>query len=355
MHWYLFPFSMLYYSIVQTRNKFFDLGWIKSKKFQIPIISVGNISVGGTGKTPHIEYLISILNEKYTLATISRGYKRKTSGFIEVSAQSKASEVGDEPLQIKQKFKDTLVIVDEKRVHAVEKLIADKKVPQVILLDDAYQHRHITPGLNILLVDYNRLITKDYMLPVGRLREPSNNSSRADIVILTKCPEFLNPIDFRIMGKELNLFPYQNLFFTTLKYNSLKPLFGQHAKYKNINDLAGIETLIVTGIANPNPIYHKLENEGAIISKIAFPDHYEFKPADINKIQHAFNAIKEKKKVIICTEKDAVRFKTGKFAKDLRNMPIYSLPIEILFHNNEEAKFRTQIENFIACKAFKNN
>jgi len=353
MHWYLFPFSFLYYILVQSRNKFFDWEWIKSKKFQIPIISIGNISVGGTGKTPHIEYLISILNDKYTIGTISRGYKRKTHGYNEVTSKSTANEVGDEPLQIKQKFKNTLVIVDEKRVHAVEKLITDKKIPQVILLDDAYQHRYITPGLNILLTDYTKPISKDYMLPVGRLREPAQNSHRADIVIVTKCPEFLNPIDFRIMGKELNLFPYQNLFFTTFKYNNLKPVFGNQSKYKNISELSGVETLIVTGIANPDPIYRKLVYEGAILTKVAFPDHHEFKLSDIQKIIAAYNS--NKNKVIICTEKDAVRFKSGEFKKELSKLPLYSLPIEVSFLNNDEIKFKTLLETYIDRKLVKNN
>lgn len=349
MHWYLFPFSLLYRSIVSTRNKFFDWGWIKSSNFELPIISVGNITVGGTGKTPHIEYLIRFLSEKCSVGTISRGYKRKTKGFVLVSTQSTAKNVGDEPLQIKQKFPNTTVVVDEKRVHAVNQLISAKKTPEVILLDDAYQHRHITPGLNILLVDYSNPITKDHMLPVGRLREPAHNSNRANIVILTKCPDNLRPIDFRIMAKELNLFPYQKLFFTTFKYNGLAPLFGHHQKHKTVNDLEGVNVLIVTGIANPKPIYKKLEKVGAILTKLNFPDHYDFKSSDINKITNTFIGIKEKNKVVLCTEKDAVRFKTNNFSQKLTKLPIYSLPIEVEFLNNDEMNFKLEIENYIEC------
>ncbi|MDA3894360.1 MAG: tetraacyldisaccharide 4'-kinase [Salinivirgaceae bacterium] len=349
MHWYLFPFSVLYRIIVSTRNKLFDWEWLPSKKFDIPIINVGNITIGGTGKTPHIEYLINLLGKKYTLGIISRGYKRKTKGFIEVKTQSTVKEVGDEPLQIKQKFQESLVIVDEKRVHAVEKLIAEDKTPDVLLLDDAYQHRHITPGLNILLIEHNRLITKDEMLPVGKLREPAHNSSRANIVILTKCPENLYPIDFRLIGNELNLFPYQTLFFTTFKYNGLKPLFKGSSKYKTIKDLKGVETIIVTGIANPKGIYKKLKKAGAKITKLSFPDHYNFKLAAINKIYNTYLSVQTKNKIILCTEKDAVRFKTGRFKDKLANLPIYTLPIEVAFLNNKEEKFKDLVENYINC------
>lgn len=231
----------------------------------------------------------------------------------------------------------------------------NKNIPEVILLDDAYQHRHIKPGLNILLIDYNKPISNDFMLPVGKLREPASHSNRAHIVLVTKCPANLNPLDFRIMNKGLNLFPYQSLFFTTVTYRSLKSLFGFHTKFKTINDLYGIETLVVTGIANPAPIYKKLESVGAKITKLEFRDHHEFKAADIHKILTTFRAIKEKNKALICTEKDEVRLKTGSFSKELSKLPLYSLPIEVCFLNNEEAKFKKLLENFINCNAFKTN
>jgi len=349
MHWYLFPFSFLYRIIVGLRNRFFDWGWLPSKKFEVPIINVGNITVGGTGKTPHIEYLIKLIGGKYTVGIISRGYKRKTKGFIEVKPDLTANDVGDEPLQIKQKFKNSLVIVDEKRVHAVEKLIHEKKVPDVILLDDAYQHRYITPGLNILLIEYNKMITKDKMLPVGRLRESAHNSSRANIVILTKCPSDLNPIDFRILGKELNLFPYQTLFFSSFIYGKLVPVFRNSMKYKSISELKGVETIVVTGIANPENIYIELKNVGARITKVSFPDHHNFSIADLNKIYNTYLEIQHKKKIILCTEKDAVRFKTSQYREKLLDLPIYSLPIEVTFLNGEEDKFKEFIYNYISC------
>lgn len=353
MHWYLLPFSFLYRIIVSVRNKFFDWEWLPSQEFDIPIINVGNITVGGTGKTPHIEYLVKNLSPNHSIGVVSRGYKRKTKGYVEVQSDSNASDVGDEPLQIKQKFSNSLVVVDEKRVHAVEHLINEKESPEVILLDDAYQHRYITPGLNILLIEYNKLITKDKMLPVGRLREPAHNKSRANIVILTKCPESLTPIDFRILGKELNLFPYQTLYFTSFKYRELKPVFKNLAKIKSIGELKGVETIVVTGIANPTKIYSKLKKVGAQITKVSFPDHHNFKLADVNKIHNTYLSVQSKKKIIICTEKDAVRLKTSRFKDKLLNLPIYSLPIEVSFLNDEEDKFLEQVNGFISCQSKK--
>ncbi len=354
MHWYLFPFSFLYGGIVSIRNNFFDRGWIKSTKFGLPVIGIGNITVGGTGKTPHIEYLLGIL-KNYDTCTISRGYKRKTKGFFEVNTNSKVDDVGDEPLQIKQKFSNTVVVVDEKRVHAINKILGSNKIPDVILLDDAYQHRHVTPGLNILLIDYNKPITKDHMMPVGRLREPARNKHRANIVIITKCPVNMVPIDFRIMQKELNLFPYQRLFYTTLKYNGLIPVFKtQKPIIKSIDELKNFDVLIVTGIANPKPLYDKLEGVGAKITKLAFPDHHEFKPADTNKIVNSYLAINQKQKVIVCTEKDAVKLKADSISRKLLKLPIYSLPIEVTFLNNGEPVFKEVVEKYIAESHMKN-
>lgn len=347
MHWYLYPFSLIYGAVVQFRNKFFDWGWIESKKFNIPVISVGNITVGGTGKTPHIEYLLNVIDDKYSAAIISRGYKRKTKGYIEVKTQSNVSEVGDEPLQIKRKFKNSIVIVDEKRVHAIEKITIENTNIDVVLLDDAYQHRYVKPGLNILLVDYNRPITKDFIFPVGRLREPAFNRNRADVVIVTKCPDDMSPIDIRIMQNELNLFPYQSLFFSSLRYNNLKAVFSKKNSYNKIEDLKGVSVLVVTGIANPKPLHDKLKNVGANIFKLSFSDHHEFSQSDLNRISNSFKSIEDKNKVIVCTEKDAVRLKTAGVKKSITNLPFYSLPIEVVILNCEESEFKEIIMNYI--------
>ncbi len=348
MRWFLFPLALLYGLIIQIRNKLFDLGLKKSKKYHVPVIAIGNITVGGTGKTPHTEYLIDWLKNSFSIATISRGYKRKTKGFLEVKSNSTSTEVGDEALQIKLKYPKIRVIVDEKRVHAIDTLLQEDVPPDLFLLDDAYQHRHVTPGLNILLIDYQRPITKDYLMPMGRLREPAHNCDRATIIIITKCPDQLTPIDFRIMQKELNAFPYQSLFFTTFRYGQIIPVFDKNSENSNIPVLKGMTILVLTGIANPVLIYKKLLDEGAIIEKAPFPDHHAFSKTDIEKVIQSFNSIKNANKAIICTEKDAVRIRTNPFNQLLQPIPIYYLPIKVAFLNNGQKEFQKVLNIYLA-------
>ena len=219
---WLTPLSWLYGLGVGFRNHLFEIGILKSKSFDVPVISVGNITVGGSGKTPHVEYLIRLLQDKVKVAVLSRGYKRKSKGYVLANKQSTAREIGDEPYQIMKKFSDIYVAVDKNRCEGIERLTSDEntKNTDVILLDDAYQHRYVKPGINILLVDYHRLIIYDKLLPAGRLREPQSGKSRADIVIITKCPADLKPMEFRVLTKALDLFPYQKLFFTVLHHPS---------------------------------------------------------------------------------------------------------------------------------------
>lgn len=346
INWYLFPFAIVYWLIVGVRNKLFDIDVLKSESFDKPIICVGNISVGGTGKTPHIEYLISWLKAEYQLATLSRGYKRKTKGFVIATDSSTVNDVGDEPLQIKNKFSDITVAVNEKRVDGIQNLLKQKKIPQVILLDDAYQHRHLKAGLNILLVDCNRLITKDFMLPVGRLREPAHNHSRAELIIVTKCSDAMQPIDFRIMRKELKLFPYQKLFFTSFKYKQLVSVFNKR-KVMNLSDLHGNTAMVVTGIANPKPIYTELKKAHVNVVKFEFADHHAFTSSDVQKIIKRFAEIKETNKVLICTEKDATRLKEMGSSVELTKLPLYCLPIQVSFLNGGETEFQEHIQTFI--------
>ena len=208
--------------IVNFRNTLFNLNILRGKEFEVPVISVGNITVGGTGKTPHTEHLIRLLSKKFDIAVLSRGYKRKSSGFMVVETNSTSSQTGDEPLQIKKKFPSVMVAVDEKRVRGIEKILAiSEKRPDVIILDDAFQHRYVTPSINILLIDFSRMITEDDLLPLGRLREPASNRDRANIIIVTKCPREIKPIDERIITKDLHIWPYQDLFFSRIKYGEL--------------------------------------------------------------------------------------------------------------------------------------
>lgn len=210
---WLTPFSWLYGLGVGFRNQMFELGILKSKSYDIPVIAVGNITVGGAGKTPHVEHLVRLLHDKVKVAVLSRGYKRKSRGYVLADKQSTARDIGDEPYQMMKKFPDIHIAVDKKRCHGIDRLITDEstKDTDVILLDDAYQHRYVKPGINILLVDYHRLIIYDKLLPAGRLREPQSGKSRADIVIITKCPKDLKPMEFRVLTKALNLYPYQKL------------------------------------------------------------------------------------------------------------------------------------------------
>lgn len=343
----LLPFSFIYRIIVGIRNTFFDLKILKSHSFPIPIINIGNITVGGTGKTPHTEYLLGILNEKHKLAVLSRGYKRKTKNFIEVEPHSPVKEVGDEPLQIKQKYPNISVVVDRKRVNGVEQLLKKKQKPDVIILDDAFQHRHIKAGLNILLIDYNKPIHKDCMLPAGRLREPIHNKSRANVIIVSKCPKDLKAIDLRIMRKELKLFPYQTLFFSLLEYKNLMPLSGLNEQ-KQISYYRNYTAILFTAIANPKPLYKKIEEEGIGIEKMPFSDHHYFKESDLTKLKERFDKINSDKKLIICTEKDAVKLKElAKKIPTIDKLPIYYLPIEVVFLNEQEKEFKQLIDKFL--------
>lgn len=343
----LLPFSFIYRLIVALRNSFFDLKILKSHSFPIPIINIGNITVGGTGKTPHTEYLIDILKGKYKLAVLSRGYKRKTKNFIEVAPHSPVKEVGDEPLQIKQKYPNISVAVDRKRVNGVEQLLKKKQKPDVIILDDAFQHRYIKAGLNILLIDYNKPIHKDCMLPAGRLREPVHNKSRATIIIVSKCPKDLKAIDLRIIRKELKLFPYQSLFFSFLEYKNLMPL-NPLSGQKQITRFRNYTAILFTAIANPKPLYKKIKEEGINIEKMPFSDHHYFTESDLIKLKERFDKINADKKIIICTEKDAVKLKelVTKFSI-INNLPIYYLPIEVVFLNNQEKEFKQLIDKFL--------
>lgn len=221
IHKWLYPASWLYGAAVMMRNKLFDWEVLQSKSFDIPIISVGNLAVGGTGKTPHTEYLIKSLCNQYNVAVLSRGYKRHTKGYVLATPESTARSIGDEPYQMHQKFPSVTVAVDEKRCHGIEKLLALQKPSiDVILLDDAFQHRYVKPGLSILLTDYHRLFCDDTLLPAGRLREPISGKNRAQIVIVTKCPQDIKPIDYNIITKRLNLYPYQQLFFSSFRYGN---------------------------------------------------------------------------------------------------------------------------------------
>ncbi len=336
--WYLFPFAFLYGFIVSVRNRLFDFKILQSCEFEIPIISVGNISTGGTGKTPHVEYLIKILKEEFGICVLSRGYKRKTKKMVIAEDNSTVFDIGDEPKQIKQKFKDICVIVHKNRKDAINKIIEDENNnSNVIILDDAYQHRKVKPGLSILLIDYNRPITKDYLLPVGNLRERAWRKNRAHFIIVTKTPENIKPIERRIMEKELNIFPYQSMFFTTFKYGRFLPVFENGGN--NIDISKDTHILVFTGVAVPRQLLNHLSSMTNKISHLQFADHHNYKEKDINKILNTFNSIDASNKIIVTTEKDAMRIQDCKFAGKLRNLPLFFITIEVEFLDKANKEF----------------
>ena len=347
----LYPFSLIYGLIVSIRNLLFNLNILSSKEFNIPVISVGNITVGGTGKTPHIEYLISLLQNDFKVATLSRGYKRKSHGFVLATEKDTANTIGDEPIQIKRKFPHISVAVDRKRVNGVNNLLLSPQGNEldVILLDDAFQHRYIKPGLSILLMDYNRPITEDHILPYGRLRESPHEMSRAHIIIVTKSPAKINPIQRRILVKNLHLRPYQSLYFTTLKYGNIKAVFPSNA-VDMVNQEWGKENfsiLLVTGIANPAPLREYLNNFSNNIQEIIFPDHHAFSKEDLKKIHTKFEKITSPYKIIITTEKDSVRFSDMQITDPIIRSRMFYIPLLIKFLQDDKARFNDQIMSYV--------
>ena len=339
--------SIFYGIIVGLRNELFNLKILRSREFNIPVISIGNITVGGTGKTPHTEYIARLLKSDFKVATLSRGYKRKTRGFYLVEQNSKVRQVGDEPLQIKLKFNDLTVAVDANRVRGIDNLLAMPLQPEVILLDDAFQHRYVTPGINILLTDYNHLITKDSLLPYGHLRESASNKSRASIIIVTKCPPELKPIDERIITKELEIRPYQNLYFSKIDYGKLIPVFPDDITLKSVMLVEGLTVLMITGIANPLTLKDYLMHGTHDIHEMNFPDHHLYSVKDIDRLKTKFDSLPNGRKIIITTEKDMVRFRNlGNIPETIRKS-MYYIPLKISFLNNAGKEFDQKILKYV--------
>ena len=341
------PLSWLYGIGVAFRNLLFEAGILKSQTYATPVISVGNITVGGTGKTPHVEYLIRLLKDKTNLAVLSRGYKRKSHGFVLGDAHATIYDLGDEPFQMMQKFPGITVAVDKKRTRGISNLIhgAAGKEIDVILLDDAFQHRYVKPGINILLVDYHRLIIYDELLPSGRLREPASSKNRADIVIVTKCPTDMKPMEFRVLTKAMALYPYQQLYFSTHTYEQLEPLFGE-GELEKLEDLANQHVLLLTGIGLPEQMRLDLEPYAKEIKPLAFADHHQFKEKDIQLINETFSSLPSPR-CIITTEKDAVRLKTIEGLSDEVKQHLYVLPIRIKILLDQELSFNKYIIDYV--------
>jgi len=332
----LLPFAFLYGLITKIRNLLFDIGIFKSKEYQTKCISVGNISVGGTGKSPHIEYLINLLNQNFKLATLSRGYKRNTKGYLVANRKSTSLEIGDEPMQFFSKFNDVTVVVDENRQRGIKNIEKDIQ-PDIILLDDCYQHRWVKPHVNILLLDYATIGKKQFMLPSGELREWKSGKTRAHLIVITKSPKLHSPIERRRISSLLKPLKTQNIFFSYIEYKSIQP-FNYKAKdlLKNDFELKNFKTLVFAGIAKITPLidYLKQESREVIVNK--FSDHYNFQPIDMVRIVKQFKEIISSKKIVITTEKDAMRLKDQRLFPLLEEIPVFYLPIEIKFHNSPD-------------------
>ena len=345
----LYPFSLLYGLIIWIRNFLFDYNLIQSTEFPIPIISVGNITVGGTGKTPHIEYMVELLKNDFQVATLSRGYKRITRQFILADTDAEVRDIGDEPVQIKHKYPDIHVAVDRRRVNGVRELM--NRIPDldVILLDDAFQHRHIKPGLSVLLIDFNRPMSEDHLLPAGRLREQSYERRRANIILITKCPDRLKPIDRRIIVKDLKLYPFQHLFFTKLIYGEPVPLFDDTSNPISLADMkAGKpQILMVTGISGPRLFKKHLRSISTNITELTYPDHHAFSEKDLATMLQSFEQMEGDEKFIFTTAKDATRLqKFTNIAAPVRERMFY-VPVGIEILNEDGETFNNHIRNYV--------
>ncbi|MEQ8909166.1 MAG: tetraacyldisaccharide 4'-kinase [Vicingaceae bacterium] len=340
----LLPASLIYWLVTKLRNFAYDTGIFSSRSYNFPLICVGNLSVGGTGKTPHTEFIIKHLKEDCQIATLSRGYGRKTKGFILADSSDSAESIGDEPFQLFKKFEDIMVAVDEKRRRGIQKLRSLPSPPGVIVLDDAYQHRSVKAGLSILLTDYSKLYINDYILPSGRLRESRSAAKRADVIVVTKSPAVLSPLEIRRITSTLNPQPYQKVFFSYLSYRKLKPLNNAavelNLKKKHLSNWG---VILTTAIANPEPLFLYLKRYAKEVEKLSFKDHHFFTEKDYEKIVKRKEGLLSPKKLVITTEKDAVKLDLSQ----LEDIAVFCLPIEIKFHKHGDDDFAEELNQYV--------
>lgn len=335
----LFPIFLIYWGIITFRNFLYDKKIFKSSSFDLPTITIGNLSMGGTGKTPHTEYLIQLLQDEYKITTLSRGYGRKTSEFIIAEEGDTASIIGDEPLQYFLKFPKINVTVEKKRVLGVLYLLHFLPETEVVLLDDAFQHRALKSGLNILITDFSKPYFEDSLLPFGELREPAKGAERAHLIIVSKCPKTLSNDAKEKIIKAINR-PNIPVFFTTLKYSEI---YNAQTKEHLASSLKDYEVVLVTGIAKPKNIINHLETEKTKFTSIQFADHHKFSKKDIHRITEKFDTFTSAKKIILTTEKDYARMIEH---NEFKTLPIYCLPVAVEFHENKEL-FDQLIRNYV--------
>ena len=337
----LFPFALLYWLITGLRNWLYNIGVFKSSKFDLPIISVGNLSVGGTGKTPHVEYIARLLKGRYKVATLSRGFGRKRRGFVIANSESTVDDVGDEPLQFYHKFGSEITVVAEaNRVKGVMDLMFQKPDTQVVLLDDAYQHRAIHRGLNILLTKYAEPFFQDYILPVGNLREMRSCYRRADLIIVTKCPD-PNQVKKEEIVKKINPLKRQKIFFSTIQYGTIVRLFSD----EHIDGVLSKNVVLVTGIADASQLYHHIAKSAKIVHHFSFADHHNYRLSDIREIHNIFGKFAPAETIILTTEKDAMRLMRPEWKEELSAFPWYHQTIEIALDDPDE--FDKLILNYV--------
>lgn len=346
----LLPLSKIYGFAVGVRNLMFKWHILKQREFPVPVVVVGNISAGGTGKTPHTEYVIDLLRYKYHIGMLSRGYKRKTKGFVLATSRSTPLDIGDEPYQIYQKYgRDITVAVCEDRCTGIEELLRLDPRINLIVLDDAFQHRYVKPTVSIVLTEFNNPVFFDKLLPLGRLREPAKAIYRADMVVVTKCPAQLKAIEYRIFKNNLKLFPFQKLFFSRFNYASLRPLFpdirkdAPHMSWLGPDDAV----LVLSGIANPRPLVRYLKGFKANVKVKVFPDHHNFNRKDLDAIAKRFNELEGKQKIIVTTEKDAVRLINNPYFPHQLKPHIFYQPIDVTFDPMNVDSFDLELQKML--------
>ena len=354
----LYPISVVYGWVMALRNWMFEQNILKQHEFDIPIRSVGNISMGGTGKTPHTEYIVNMLKSRYNLGVLSRGYKRKTKGFVLATRNSHVDDIGDEPYQIYHKFRKegVMMAVCENRVNGIEQMREINPDMNLVVLDDAFQHRHVKPAASIVLMEWNRPAFQDSLLPYGRLREPMSALNRADIVIVTKCPDDIKPVECRLFRERLELFPYQKLLFSRFIYDNLKPLFPHETPAPQaiaLDDLTREDTiLVVCGIANPRPFVKYLRTYNAKIKIKRYADHHHFTHADMEAILLKYNAMKGTRRIVITTEKDGVRLVNNPYFPHRLRQYTYYLPIKVGFTEFSDCTLEDAIDGVIRNNRF---
>jgi tetraacyldisaccharide 4'-kinase len=338
---FLFPLALLYWLAISVRNLLFDKKVIRSAKFGLPLICVGNLAVGGTGKSPMVEYILDLLLGRYKVATLSRGYKRRTKGYLLANTTTTALEIGDEPMSFHLKFPNVPVAVGEQRIEAIPQLLHDCPDTEVIILDDAFQHRSIAPDVNVLLTEYSNLFTRDFYLPTGDLRDQKKRYKDAQIIVVTKCPENLTWEEKQKITKEINPIQEQTIFFTAIEYG--KPY---HFVFKTTKELeTDEEVLLITGISNPKPLKKYVEDRSNSYQLLQYRDHHIFTVDDWKEINKTFEKFDTENKRILTTEKDMVRL--DKFSQEMNSLPFYVVPIKHKFLFGEQELFNSTLLELI--------